>query len=134
MTERLASFLQMRIPQVPGVDHARPDLERYEYAARPCRGGEAHRIVEQRLCRTNLDKCRGQVLKVSKENRQTRIFPVDAGWHVGRGKLLKVGFVNEWIDGIPGDHRPSGHCEIGPGRHQPGATGELVASLLQPVE
>ena len=86
VAKRPTTLLQARIPQVPGMDHVGPDFERHEYALRSRLGGQAHRIIQQRLGRTNLDERRRQSLKVGKENGDSRVPPVDRRRRVLRGR------------------------------------------------
>jgi hypothetical protein len=87
------------------VDHIGPDFERYENTVRPRLGREADRVIERSLGGTNLDERRRQALKIGKENGNARILPLDASQYVSGGQFIKVGPMNEWIDGIPGFRR-----------------------------
>jgi hypothetical protein len=60
------------------------------------------RVIEQSLGGTNSDERRRQALKIGKENRNARIHPLDPSRYVSGGQFIKVGPINERIDGIPG--------------------------------
>ena len=100
----------------------------------PAARGEAHRVVEQGLGGADLDQRRRQAREVGIEHGDARVLAVHPGRHVGGGQLLEVALVDERVDGVLGGERGAGHGEVGPGRHQPGAGGQLLAGLFQPVD
>ena len=104
--ERAPARLEMRIPERPGVDHVWPDFERRADVgcARSC--GEADRVVEQSLGRTDLDEGRRQPLKIGVERREERIIPVHPSRDVGGRQVLQISFLNERIDGAHADVAP----------------------------
>ena len=55
VAERPAAGFQMRVPQVPRMNHVWPDLQRHAHIGGTGCGGEARGVREQRLCRTHLD-------------------------------------------------------------------------------
>jgi hypothetical protein len=46
VAQRATALRQARIPQMPSMNHVRPDFQRYEDAAIPRLGREAQRIIE----------------------------------------------------------------------------------------
>src|SRR5262249_36969059 len=62
--ERAAPGLEARIPQMPGMDHVRPNLQRHRHLGRSGRGCQAGGIVEQGLGRSDLDEERRQAAQV----------------------------------------------------------------------
>ena len=63
VAERPAAGFQMRVPQVPRMNHVWPDLQRHAHIGGTGCGGEACGVREQRLGRTHLDQRRRQALK-----------------------------------------------------------------------
>src|SRR6516165_2714080 len=47
---------EMGIPQMPSMDHVRPDLKGYRHLGSPCYGCQARGVIEQRLSRSHLDQ------------------------------------------------------------------------------
>lgn len=116
------------------MDHVRPNLERHEDLGCPCRRRKPHRVVEQRLGRTNLDQHGGQTSEVGKERRKPGILPVHASGHIGLGEFGEVASVDERIDPIVRDKRRTRQRQIGPGGDQPGAAGESFARIAQRLQ
>src|ERR1700741_3175362 len=73
LRQRLAAIFELRIPDVPGVDHMRPDLQRDRNVGRGHGGGKPRRIVKQRLGRTDLDQARRETTKIGEQWRNQRV-------------------------------------------------------------
>ena len=59
------------------MDHMRPDFERDRHVLSTSRGGETHRVVEQRLGRADLDQQRRQAPEIGIKHREARVLAVE---------------------------------------------------------
>ena len=129
--ERAPARLEPRVPERPSMDHVRPDFEGRGDVGRAGRGGEADRVVEQGLGRTDLDQGRRQSLEIGVERREARVFPVHSRRRKGVGQLLQISLLNERIDRALARERRPRHGEIDPRRHEPETAGQVLARALE---
>jgi len=122
----------MRIPQMPGVNHLRPDFQRHGHIGGTQRAGKAHRIVEQCFVRSSLNERRRKTAQVGEQRRDARVLAVRSGGHICAGEFAEIDLVNDRIDRVLGHQGCAGHGEVGPGRHQPCA-GRMLALFAQCV-
>jgi hypothetical protein len=54
--QRATPRFQMRIPELPSMDHMRPNLEGHRHVGGPRCGRKANGVVEQRFGRSYLDQ------------------------------------------------------------------------------
>jgi hypothetical protein len=54
--ERASAGLKLSVPQMPGMDHVRPNFQSHWDVCRPCRARETSGVIEQRFGRTHLDQ------------------------------------------------------------------------------
>src|SRR5204863_5713811 len=69
--EGSAPSLQMRIPQRPGINHARPDLQGDRSSTAPAAATKTDGVVQQRFSRADLNQYRRKAFQVGIERRHS---------------------------------------------------------------
>jgi hypothetical protein len=95
-----AAVFQVRIPQVPSMNHVRPDFERHRDVRFARGGGEAHGIVEQRLVGADLNERRWKSAQIRIERRHPRILAIDRGRQIRARQFFEIGLMDQRVDGV----------------------------------
>jgi hypothetical protein len=121
--ERRAACGELRVEEMPGMDHLGPDPQCGVHLRGAGDGCEPQGIVEEGFRGADLDEQRRQAAQIGMQRRDQRQAGIGTREIKGR-EFLKIGFLDQGIEGRLGGHAAAGHREIRPGRAAPAAGGE----------
>jgi len=98
--ECAATGFQMSVPQMPRMDHVRPDFQSRRDVGCTSYGRKPSGVIEQRLGRANLDQYWRKAPKVGIKRRNPRVLPIYSSGKIGVSQFIQIALVDDWIYGV----------------------------------